>query len=234
MKTMSVVDVSEVFPAVYRVTLEDGASRLATVNLDPGFSVYGEKLVRYRGREYRLWDAYRSKLAASILKGLKNLPIKPGCTVLYLGVATGTTCSHVSDIVGLEGHVYGVEFAPRVMREFLMNVSDRRRNVTPIMADARLPETYQVIPEAVDVVYCDVAQPHQAKILLDNVRLYLKDGGWIMLAIKAASIDVTREPSEVYRREIETLRKGGLKIMETLHLEPYDKAHAMVTAEYRP
>ncbi len=228
------VEVSEVFPAVYRVTLEDGTRRLATLNLDPGFSVYGERLVKHGGREYRLWDAFRSKLAASILKGLKTLPIRPGCVVLYLGVATGTTCSHVSDIVGPEGHVYGVEFAPRVMREFLMNVSDRRRNVTPILADARKPESYQVVSEPVDVIYCDVAQPHQAKILLDNVRLYLKEGGWIMLAIKAASIDVTKQPSEVYRREIEALRRGGLKVRETLHLEPYDKAHAMVTAEYRP
>src|SRR3989304_1458452 len=81
------------FPEIYQITLEDGARRLATRNLSPGRSVYGERLIRVEGVEYRVWDAFRSKLAAAILKGLQAVPIEPGHRVLYLGAASGTTAS---------------------------------------------------------------------------------------------------------------------------------------------
>jgi len=97
---------------VYTIELETGNTSLVTLNLAPGRTVYGERLVEEEGREYRLWDPYKSKLAASILKGLSVLPIKSGCGVLYLGAASGTTVSHISDIVGKGGRVYAVEFSP--------------------------------------------------------------------------------------------------------------------------
>ena len=50
--------------------------------------------------EYRVWNPFRSKLAAAILGGVDKIHIKPGAKVLYLGAASGTTVSHVSDIVG--------------------------------------------------------------------------------------------------------------------------------------
>ena len=221
------------FPEIYWATLEDGTKRLATKNLAPGKTVYGERLVNFKGVEYRIWDPYRSKLAAAILKGLKMVPIKPGNKVLYLGAASGTTASHVSDIVGEEGHVYCIEFSARAIRELVNNVCVFRPNMSPILEDARLPERYAMLVEKVDNIYCDIAQPEQAKILADNADLYLRKNGWIMLAIKAQSIDVTKEPSEVYKREIETLRARGFKIEEVIHLEPYDKAHAMIIAEFR-
>ena len=37
---------------------------------------------------------------------LDDLYIRPGAFVLYLGAASGTSVSHVSDIVGPEGLVY--------------------------------------------------------------------------------------------------------------------------------
>jgi len=221
------------FPGIYEVTLEDGSTRLATRNLAPGRVVYGEKLITYEGVEYRLWDPYRSKLAAAILKGLEVVPIKPGCRVLYLGAASGTTASHVSDIIGEGGHVYCVEFAPRAIRELLNNVCRFRLNMSPILADARLPSGYSTLVGKVDVIYCDIAQPEQAKILADNARLYLKRDGWIMLAIKARSIDVTKEPKELYEREIKTLKKNNFEVKEVIRLEPYEKDHVMVTAEYK-
>ncbi len=85
----------------------------------------------------------------------------------------------------------------------------------------------------VDDVYCDIAQSEQARVLADNADLFLVDSGWIMLAIKAQSIDVTKEPSEVYKREIETLENRGFRIEEVVHLEPYDKAHAMIVAQHQ-
>ena len=220
------------FAEIYQVTLEDGAQRLATRNLTPGRNVYGERLIRFKGVEYRVWDAFRSKLAAAILKGVQTVPIKPGHRVLYLGAASGTTASHVSDIVGEQGHVYCVEFASRSIRELVSNVCAYRLNMSPFLEDARLPEKYALfIPGKVDDIYCDVAQPEQAKILADNADYFLKESGWVMLAVKAQSIDVTKEPSEVYQREVKVLRSRGFAVEEVVRLEPYDKAHAMIVAQ---
>lgn len=219
------------FSAIYQVVLEDGTERLATKNLTPGRNVYGEKLVRYEGVEYRLWDPFRSKLAAAVLKNLKTVPIKPGHKVLYLGAASGTTASHVSDIVGESGHVYCVEFAPRAIRELVDNVCAFRLNMSAILADARIPEKYAIFVNGkVDDIYCDIAQPEQAKVLADNADLFLKTDGWVMLAVKAQSIDVTKEPSEIFKREVKVLENRGFQIEDVINLEPYDKAHVMVVA----
>jgi fibrillarin-like pre-rRNA processing protein len=198
----------------------------------PGRTVYGERLIRFKGVEYRVWDAFRSKLAAVILKGVQTVPIKPGHRVLYLGAASGTTASHVSDIVGEKGHVYCVEFASRSLRELVDNVCAYRLNMSPFLEDARFPEKYAMfIAGKVDDIYCDVAQPEQAKILADNADVFLKEHGWVMLAVKSQSIDVTKEPTEVYQQEARVLKNRGFDVKETVRLEPYDKAHAMIVAQ---
>jgi len=219
------------FPEIYLITFEDGSERLATRNLAVGKNVYGERLIHNKGVEYRVWDPFRSKLAAAILKGLETVPIQPCHKVLYLGAASGTTASHVSDILGENGYVYCVEFASRSIRELVNNVCVFRLNMAPILADARFPERYASLVGKVDDIYCDIAQPEQAKIMADNADLFLKSNGWTMLAIKASSIDVTKEPSEVYEQEIKILKSRGFKIQEIVHLEPYDKAHAMIIAQ---
>ncbi len=214
---------------VYWVSFEDGTERLATMNLTPGKRVYGEQLVQWEGREYRIWNPYRSKLAAAIMNGLKEMPITEGVRMLYLGAASGTTVSHISDIVGNNGIIYSVEFSPRVFREFMEKLVDQgRKNVIPILADARYPEQYIHIVRTVDIAYIDIAQPFQAKILADNADVYVKSNGYVMLVIKAMSIDVTKEPSETFKREIEVLKDRGYEILDMVHLEPYDTAHAMV------
>jgi len=219
------------FPEIYLITFEDGSERLATRNLAVGKNVYGERLIHNKGVEYRVWDPFRSKLAAAILKGLETVPIQPDHKVLYLGAASGTTASHVSDILGENGYVYCVEFASRSIRELVNNVCVFRFNMAPILADARFPERYASLVGKVDDIYCDIAQPEQAKIMADNADLFLKSNGWTMLAIKASSIDVTKEPSEVYEQEIKVLRSRRFRIQEIVHLEPYDKAHAMIIAQ---
>jgi fibrillarin-like pre-rRNA processing protein len=220
------------FAEIYQVTLEDGAQRLATRNLVPGRVVYGERLVRFKKVEYRVWDAFRSKLAAAILKGVQVVPIAAGSRVLYLGAASGTTPSHVSDIVGEAGHVYCVEFASRSIRELVNNVAAYRLNMSPFLEDARFPEKYALfIPGKVDCIYCDIAQPEQAKLLADNADVFLKPSGWVMLAVKAQSIDVTKDPAEIYRLEAKVLKKRGFSVKEIVGLEPYDKAHAMIVAQ---
>ncbi len=221
----------ESWKGVYVVELDDGSLRLATKNLVPGQRVYGEKLYNYESVEYREWNAYRSKLAAALLKGLMELPVSEGDSILYLGIASGTTASHISDIIGAKGIIYGVEFAPRVLRDLLQVVADRR-NIMPILADARYPERYRSLVTVVRGLYADVAQPEQADIVVKNAKFFLQDGGYLLLAIKARSIDVTREPSEVYLKEMNRLVEGGFEVKDIVHLDPFDRDHAMVYAVY--
>ena len=54
--------------------------------------------------------------------------------MLYLGAASGTTVSHVSDIVGPNDLVFAVEFSHRSGRD-LVNVAKTRINIVPIIAD---------------------------------------------------------------------------------------------------
>ncbi|MCS7131964.1 MAG: fibrillarin-like rRNA/tRNA 2'-O-methyltransferase, partial [Hadesarchaea archaeon] len=190
----------ERFLGVYWIEHGDETRKLATKNLTPGTQVYGEKLVRFKDVEYRTWDPYRSKLAAAILREIADLPIIEGAKVLYLGAASGTTASHVSDLVGPKGSVYCVEISSRPLRDLLL-VCSKRANMIPLLADAAKVESYSSLIEQVDVIYQDIAQPEQTDILLANVRTFLRDGGHAMLALKARSIDVTKEPKEIFRDE---------------------------------
>lgn len=217
---------------VYVVELNDGSLRIATKNLVPGQRVYGERLFKYGDVEYREWNPYRSKLAGALLKGLEEIPVKEGDKILYLGIASGTTASHISDIIGANGIIYGVEFAPRVLRDLLAVVRERK-NINPILADARFPEKYRALIDSVNGLYADVAQPDQASIVVRNAKLFLEEGGYLLLAIKARSIDVTLEPSDIYRKEINTLIEGGFEIIDVVHLDPFDRDHAMVYARYK-
>ena len=217
---------------IYQINFEKRSIALATCNLIRGKSVYGERLIEQNDKEYRVWDPYKSKLAAAILRGLTDVPIKPRHRVLYLGAASGTTVSHISDIVGIKGRVYCVEFSFRPLRDLVNNVSRFRRNVIPILADARFPERYRILVEEVDDLYCDIAQPEQARILADNVDIFLRVGGWVLLAIKARSIDSTEKPSKIFKREVDVLKERGFNVKNVIRLKPYDKAHVMILAEY--
>jgi len=214
-------------PGVFTIKTGERSS-LATRSLVPGASVYGEKLIEVEDGEFRFWMPRRSKLAASIQKGLKEMPIQPGSRVLYLGAASGTTVSHVSDIVGPSGIIYAVEFSPRVAGK-LLQLSETRTNVFPIINDARHPTRYSpLVAGPIDVVYQDVAQTDQARILFENLSAFCSDGAWGMVAIKARSIDSTSDVRIVYNKEISTLDNYGLEIVETVNLEPLEKDHMMV------
>jgi len=209
----------------------EGQNKLATENLVPGNQVYKEKLITKKGVEYRLWDPFRSKLAASIINDLKNFPFENKTKVLYLGASTGTTVSHISDIVGPSGIVFAVEHASRVARDFLDRVAAFRTNVMPILQDARRPKEYFSVFGKVDVVYVDIAQPDQTEIAIKNCELFLKKGGYFFLVIKTRSIDVTKAPKRIVEEEIEKLREK-FEVLESIDLHPYDKDHAMVIAKY--
>jgi len=206
----------------------NGRVALLTRNLVPGKRVYNEELVLRDGVEYRTWDPFRSKLAAAILRGMPEEVIKEGDRVLYLGASTGTTASHVSDIVGPNGLVVGVEFAPRVAREFVERVARERKNVLPFVADARDPTKYSVTE--VDVVYCDIAQPDQTEIAITNCSMLLKKNGRLLLSVKARSIDVLKNPERVYEEEKRKLEKAGFRVERIVDLRPFEKDHVLVSA----
>ena len=207
----------------------EGEKTLATENLMPGNQVYNEKLLNVKGVEYRIWNPFRSTLAASIMNGLKDFPFNKKSDVLYLGVSTGTTISHISDIVGQDGTIFGIEHAARVARDFLDRVASHRKNIVPIIQDARKPEEFFSVYKKVDVVYVDIAQPDQTDIAIENCKLYLKSGGYLFLIIKTRSIDVTKDPKRVIKNEIKKL-ESLFEIKQTIDLQPYDKDHAMVVA----
>jgi fibrillarin-like pre-rRNA processing protein len=206
----------------------NGRVALLTRNLVPGRRVYNEELVLRDGVEFRTWDPFRSKLAAAILKGMPEDVVKEGDRVLYLGASTGTTASHISDMVGPGGLVIGVEFAPRVAREFVENVARERKNVIPFVADARDPSKYSIAE--VDVVYCDIAQPDQTEIAITNCSRLLRRDGRLLLAVKARSIDVLKDPEQVYEEEKRKLEKAGFRVERVVDLKPFEKDHAMVSA----
>jgi len=210
---------------------------LVTRNLVPGESVYGEKrlVAEVEGEEkveYRVWNPFRSKLGAGIVGGIETCPVKPGAKVLYLGGASGTTVSHVSDMVGPEGVVYAVEFSHRSGRD-LTNMAKRRPNIVPIVEDARQPQRYRMLIGMVDCIFSDVAQPDQARIVCHNASFFLKNGGGVMISIKASCVDSTASPEVVFAAEIDKLRKEGVKPKEQLTLEPYHRDHALVIGIYR-
>ncbi|MHA1257651.1 MAG: fibrillarin-like rRNA/tRNA 2'-O-methyltransferase, partial [Promethearchaeota archaeon] len=198
-----------------------------TKNLTPGYKVYDEKLIDFKREEFREWNPYRSKLAALILEKPRNNFLATNFNCLYLGASSGTTISHLSDIVK-DGIVYGVEFAERSIRQLIQNISNRS-NIIPILADARYPDTYaKSIFSEIDLIYQDVAQPNQAEIAIANSSYYLKKNGLVMLAIKSQSIDSISKSEKVYNQEKNKLVNAGYEVVESIDIHRYAANHIVL------
>ncbi|MEM4267776.1 MAG: fibrillarin-like rRNA/tRNA 2'-O-methyltransferase [Candidatus Woesearchaeota archaeon] len=209
---------------------EDG-KKIYTKNLVPGRRVYGENILKEGNVEYREWDPKRSKLAATIIKGSPNIGLRKGKIVLYLGASTGTTVSHVSDIVGREGFVFAIDFAPRVVRE-LVYLAENRPNIAPLLADANHPESYADLVGEVDVVFQDIAQKNQVEIFLRNCRIFLKNEGYGLLAVKARSIDVVKRPRDIFK-EVQKQLEKEMTVFDYKELAPYEKDHCIFICKKR-
>ena len=81
----------------------------------------------------------------------------------------------------------------------------------------------------VDVIFADVAQPDQARIVLLNAEYFLKNEGHVVISIKASCVDSTVAPEAVFAQEVGFLRKQKFKPLEQVTLEPYERDHAMVS-----
>lgn len=205
--------------------IEKGRKQLYTLNLVPGKEVYGEKLIKKGKQEFREWNPFKSKLASTILKGAQNIHVRKKDVILYLGSASGTTVSHLSDIVGSEGMIFGVDNAPTVMREF-MTLVFQRENLTPIMESAAQTEKLRKrLPKQVDILYQDVAQNNQVQIFLNSLD-FVKKGGYGLLAVKARSMDVTKNPKSIFKEVRRQLEKR-VTVIDYRELHPYQKDHCM-------
>ena len=131
-----------------------------------------------------------------------------------------------------DGLVYAVEFSHRSGRD-LINAAKKRTNIVPIIEDARHPQKYRMIVDMVDVIFADVAQPDQARIVALNAHHYLKNGGHVVISIKANCIDSTAQPEAVFAEEVKKLQSEKIKPLEQVSLEPYERDHAVVTGHYR-
>ncbi|KAJ2967201.1 hypothetical protein NQ176_g9778 [Zarea fungicola] len=178
-----------------------------------------------------MWNPFRSKLCAAIAGGADDIYMKPGSRVLYIGGASGTSVSHVADLVGPTGYVYAVEFSSRSGRD-LIAMASKRPNVVPIVEDARQPARYRMIVPMVDVIFADVAQPDQARIVAMNANWFLKVGGGVLISIKANCIDSTAPAAEVFASEVQKMRAESIKPKFQLTLEPFERDHCLVAGEY--
>ncbi|XP_048598089.1 rRNA 2'-O-methyltransferase fibrillarin 1-like [Brassica napus] len=175
---------------------------ILTKNLVPGKALYNEERLSVQNEdgtevEYRVWDPFRSDLAAAVVGGADNIWIKPGAKVLYLGAASGTIVSH-------EGCVYAIEISEKSGRE-LVNMAKTRPNVIPVIEDARNPAKYKML----------------AMILALNASFFLKTRGHFSLIINADIHHLTMQPEEVYSNERKKLLEDELRPSEQVTLEPY-------------
>ncbi len=201
-------------------------SRIYTKSILPGYTHFDERIYREGKEEYREFDPKRSKLAATITKGCTNIGIRKNDVVLYLGVSHGYTASFVSDIVGKEGLIFGIDPAPRVIRD-LVFLSEKRNNIVPILADANHPDTFTERVCQADIVYQDISQRNQAEIFLKNCRLFLKKGGYGLLAVKARSIDAKRKSKQIFE-EVRRVVEKEMTVIDYRFLEPFELDHCMI------
>ncbi len=199
---------------------------LLTKNLVAGESVYGEKLLRISGQEYREWIPIRSKLSAAFYKGLKTVAISEGSKVLYLGASSGTTVSHVSDMVSATGEVYAVEISEEMGANLIL-LAEKRKNLFPIIEDARKTETYSKFVPKCDFLYQDVAQRDQVDIFIKNSNAFLKNGAYGALAIKTKSIDVSKPSRFIIEQTVNSLKRNFI-VQESIDLFPYQRDHALI------
>lgn len=215
-----------IFPGIYSFK-----NKILTKNMIKGEKVYGEELIELDGTEFREWNPFRSKLAAAIKKGLKEVPVKEDANILYLGVAEGTTASHLSDVIKEKGLLVGIDVSARAMHKFIQ-LCDKRKNLLPILADSDKPERYEDELNGIEfnLLYQDISQKNQAEIFIKNAEKFLKKGRKGLLVVKARSISQEKEAEKIFEEEIDKLKKE-FNVIQTVSLKPFDKEHVMVYCE---
>ncbi|KAH8382618.1 hypothetical protein KR009_004409, partial [Drosophila setifemur] len=215
------------FDAIQLLTRNWTANSNSSTQFHTNSDDYGEQRIisDFRGKrcEFRSWSPFQSKLAAGIMGGVRNLHLRGGCKVLYLGAGFGRTVSHIADIIGESGLVYAVEQGPWAERQ-LAGLAVRRPNVVPVIEDATMPYKYrQQVPAGVDLIFCDLPQVDQVRSLMLNARHFLAFGGHFVTFVR-----VKGSGQEMIAAESERLRQNHLEPLEHYFLEPYKPGYALV------
>ena len=187
-------------------------------------SVYGEKVIVKNNKFYREWNPFRSKIAAALMRKLNKLNINENSTILYLGCASGTTVSHISDIAK-KGLIFALDISQKEMNLLYLKLKNRN-NIAPILADANNPQNYSknMNNQKVDIIIQDLATPKQIDILLKNSDLYLKDGGEIYFSLKIKSISQIKKQTDILE-EVKTKLNKKFKILKSVNLRKYEDNH---------
>jgi fibrillarin-like pre-rRNA processing protein len=189
-------------------------------------AVYGERLVHAEERLLRRWEPNRSKLGAAIAKGWTEPLPQEGERWLYLGAASGTTVSHIADLVGPAGSVYAVEKSLRPFAR-LLRLAERYPNLAPVLDDARRTSGYLGLVPPADGLYVDVAQPDQVAITLENSRIFLRERSAVLLVLKTASMGRDRTPKEHLESAIEALGRQ-IEVDAEIALDPFHRRHYLI------
>ena len=184
---------------------------------------YKEYRVLWGGKEYRYWNPHRSKWGIHIArKELRDL-LKPDISILYLGAATGSSVSHLSDVVQ-KGSIYAVEFSLSCFRRLLL-LGEKREQVFPLLFDASKPQNYQDLVPPVDLLYMDISQANQFEIFQKNAELFLKEKGTGLFVLKERSISISKEPSDIQQTVEAQMSATHMDVLLKYKLLPYDKDH---------
>ncbi|KAK1358838.1 hypothetical protein POM88_043312 [Heracleum sosnowskyi] len=205
---------------------------VCTKNLVPGEALYGEELIYIQNEdgtdiEYRVWNPLKSKLAAAIMCGVKNICVKPGAHVLYIGDVCEITVTYLSDLVGSDGLVYVVGIS-----DVVVNMVEKRPNVITIIEKPNLCCNYRMVLGMVDVIFANVVNPivspHEAHWIVNNARFYLRAGGHYMISTQANNINSTSQgilANNDFQRQFNPI--------ELVMLEPIVRETVMAIGSYR-
>ena len=187
--------------------------------------------------EYRIWDTFYSKLGASIENGIQNIFMKPGSKVLYLGAGNDSfsTISHISDLIGKNGTIYGVEIS-EIKGLDLKKIAKKRENIIPIVNDAKKPYNYKnLISSLVDCIYIDISSEDLANIISLNAGFFLKNKGGFLCTINDNNDNSNLKSQEnKFDEQIKLLRQNNLYVKEFISLEFFAKGYAVVSGIYKP
>ena len=203
-------------------------------NSTRGKSVGGERRKRDGKIEWRRWDPFRSKVAAALLmtsqKASELLP-SPGDTCLYLGASSGTTVSHIHDMVcGSNNHhngqIIAVEISPRMMRD-LSSLAEERSGLIPILNDARETQSYApVMREKAHWIHQDLSIADQAENFISIATSTLKNGGIGLLSLKAASErQFEGDDQSRFSRAEKLIEESELELIEKIDISQYQEQH---------
>ena len=203
-------------------------------NSTRGKSVGGERRKRDGKIEWRRWDPFRSKVAAALLltsqKASELLP-SPGDTCLYLGASSGTTVSHIHDMVcGSNNHhngqIIAVEISPRMMRD-LSSLAEDRSGLIPILNDARETQSYApVMREKAHWIHQDLSIADQAENFISIATSTLKNGGIGLLSLKAASErQFEGDDQSRFSRAEKLIEESELELIEMIDISQYQEQH---------